>query len=131
MVEFKVGDKVRITGGFVGNAREYVGRTGVIMENNYHGYAQVIALGGDETDPLAVNEEEIEHIPTAEDIDLRDAIATLPGLEDASLTWGDGGDPIEFLYKYGASLEDLLEYYKRVEAKHQELVAALVVVRNV
>ena len=129
MAEFKVGDQVRVTSGFVGNAREYVGRTGVIMENNYHGYAQVIALGGDEADPLAVNEEEIEHI--YDDSDLRDAISTLPGLEDASLTWGDGGDPIEFLYEYGASLDDLLTYYKRVETKHHELVAALAVVRNV
>ena len=131
MAEFKVGDQVRITEGFAGNAREYVGRTGVIMENHYFGYAQVIALDGDETNPLAVNEEEIEHVPTPEDIDLRDAIAALPGLEDASLTRGDGGDPIEFLYEYGASLDDLLTYYKRVEAKHHELVAALAVVRNV
>lgn len=131
MTEFKVGDQVRVTSGFVGNAREYVGRTGVVMENHYFGYDQVIALDGDENNPLAVDASEIEHISTTEDIDLRDAIATLPGLEDASLTWGDGGDPIEFLYEYGAILEDLLTYYKRVEAKHQELVAALAVVRNV
>lgn len=129
MTEFKVGDQVRVTEGFVGNAREYVGRTGVIVENHFFSYDQVIALDGDENDPLAVNEEEIALI--SDDSGLRDAIAALPGLEDASLTWGDGGDPIEFLEEYGASLEDLLTYYKRVEAKHHELVAALAVVRNV
>lgn len=62
--KFETGDVVVVTEAFTGSAG-WVGRQGVLlihlnpMESVYD---WVMALSGDETDVLYVNEEEIEHV---------------------------------------------------------------------
>lgn len=62
MAKFKEGDVVVVTEEFDGNAREFVGRTGIIVKNSLLSFERVIALNGDEDDLLAVNEREIAHV---------------------------------------------------------------------
>lgn len=69
--------------------------------------------------------------PTTEDQDLRDAISALPGLENASLTWDEDTDPVDFITHYGEVLGDLLKYYKKKEAKLEKISEALEVLYDV
>lgn len=65
----------------------------------------------------------VEEIP--HDHDLREAIRTLPGLDNAGLVWNTETDPVEFLKNYGEVLGDMLKYYKKKEAKLEKIAAAL------
>jgi hypothetical protein len=60
-----------------------------------------------------------------DDQGLREAIGLLPGLDNASLTWDDETDPVEFLLEYGQVLAGQLKYYKKKEAKLEKISEAL------
>lgn len=59
---FGVGDVVEITQDFKGDAREFLGQIGVLQESPFESFDFLLALGGNEEDLLAVNEEEIKHV---------------------------------------------------------------------
>lgn len=77
----------------------------------------------------AVASEPIDILP--HDHALREAIASLPRIDGATLVWEDGSDPVEFLKNYGEDLEGMLKYYKKKEAKLEKIANALEVLYDV
>lgn len=82
---------------------------------------EVEVIGKSDSKPLAQKDDQ----------DLRDAIAALPGLENASLVWNEATDPVDFITRYGEVLADQLKYYKKKEAKLEKISEALEVLYDV